>query len=59
MERFVINGWLLDAKKLNLVKGTRTCQLTTKSVALIELLYQAKGNTVSRESLLSLLWPDP
>ncbi len=55
---FSFAGFTLDLEKARLLKGTKDVKLRAKSFALLEHLVRQSGRVVSKDALLSAVWPD-
>jgi DNA-binding winged helix-turn-helix (wHTH) protein/TolB-like protein/Tfp pilus assembly protein PilF len=52
-----VGGWTVEPALNQLCAGGRTCKLEPKAMALLRCLAERPGQVVSREALLSAVWP--
>src|SRR5215468_5311429 len=57
-DRLRFGEFLLDPSNLRLWRGERVCRLTPKAFAVLDFLVARPGQLVSKDALLSALWPD-
>jgi DNA-binding winged helix-turn-helix (wHTH) protein/TolB-like protein/Tfp pilus assembly protein PilF len=56
-ETFEVGGWTVEPALYQLSAGGKTCKLEPKAMALLRYLAERPGEVVSREALLSAVWP--
>jgi DNA-binding winged helix-turn-helix (wHTH) protein/TolB-like protein/Tfp pilus assembly protein PilF len=56
-ETLEVGGWTVEPALNQLSAGDKTCKLEPKAMALLRYLADRPGQVVSREALLSAVWP--
>lgn len=52
------DGFIFDFAALRFAKNGQTVELSKTEARLLQILYTNKGQTLSRDHLLALIWPD-
>src|SRR5215471_5836260 len=58
VDRLRFGEFRLDPSNLRLWRGERVCRLTPKAFAVLDFLVARPGQLVSKDALLTALWPD-